>query len=80
MIINVQFQNKQTCAFSGRPYSYLCTIRNVAVGDIVIAPTQRGSSEARVCAVNIPMAAVAPPVRPLLKTITERKDESADGK
>lgn len=78
-IVSVQYRNrynKKTEEYSGRQYSYYCTIP-VTVGDKVIAPTAKGASEAKVCAVGISPAALDKSVLAVLKTITERVEEGA---
>jgi len=79
VIVSVQFRNqynKKAEEYSGRQYSYYCSIP-VAVGDKVLAPTAKGVSEAKICAVDISPAALEKNVLAILKTITERAGEGA---
>ena len=80
MIINVQFKDKKYGIFTGSKYSYRCDIPGVQVGDILIAPTVRGDSEVRVCAIQVPESSIRTNILPLLKTITKRKEDVTDGK
>lgn len=75
MIISVQFKSKKTGEYDGRPYSFYCDIEDVQIGDLVKAPTTRGTVDARVFAVNVPRGAVDVDLLSMLKTITERADE-----
>ena len=75
MIISVQFKNKRTGEYGGRPFSYRCDLEDLQIGDLVIAPTTRGPGEARVYATDIPEEAIDPEVLRILKTITERSEE-----
>lgn len=75
MIINVIFKNKKSGAFYGNTYSYRCSIEDVQVGDIVIAPTANGDGEVKVVAVDVPESKVDERILPRLKTITKRKED-----
>lgn len=76
MIINVNYKNKGSGEYSKRGYSYFCTIPDIKVGDIVIAPTARGENVARVAAVGVPESKIDERVLPLLKTIERRWEDS----
>ena len=75
MIISVQFKNKKTGEYEGRAYAFYCDIEDLQIGDIVKAPTTRGSVDARVFAVNVMEAAIDKDLLAMLKTITERAGE-----
>lgn len=75
MIISVQFKNKKTGEYEGHAYSFYCDIEDLQIGDIVKAPTTRGSVDARVFAVNVMEAAIDKDLLSMLKTITERAGE-----
>lgn len=75
MIISVQFKSKKTGEYGGNPYSFRCDLEDVQIGDIVKAPTVRGTVDARVSAVNIQEEAVNTELLAMLKTVTERADE-----
>ena len=75
MIVSVQFKSKKTGDFEGRAYSFYCDIEDIQIGDLVMAPTTRGTVEARVSAVDVPKEAVDAELLAMLKTITERADE-----
>ena len=71
-IVTVQYQDKDNPdEYRGREYAYLTDI-DLAAGDIVIAPTWRGDSVARVSAANVPESKVDERIMPLLKTITAK--------
>lgn len=78
MIINVKFKNKFSGEFDGNSYSYFCDINDVKIGDVVIAPTVHGESEALVCRVNVAESSVKRSILPLLKTIEKRKEVCTD--
>lgn len=70
-IIAVKYEDKfipQT--FGGKSYSYF-TIIKLNEGDIVKAPTQNGTSIARVSRVNIPEDEIKD-IKPYMKTITKK--------
>ena len=75
MIVSVQFKSKKTGDCEGRAYSFYCDIEDIQIGDLVMAPTTRGTVEARVSAVDVPKEAVDAELLAMLKTITERADE-----
>ena len=79
MIVNVKYRDSMTGEFFGRSYSYLCDIPDVQPGDIVIAPTFKGDSDAQIVEVDVPESRVDERVLPLLKTITRRKEDTDDG-
>lgn len=68
-IVGVKYRNDQG-NFSGRAYTYFCELP-VAVGDIVSAPTSRGTSAAVIAEVDIPENRVDKSILSKLKTITE---------
>lgn len=79
MIINVQFKDKKNEIFTGQKYSYRCEIPGCKVGDILIAPTAKGDREVRVCAIRVPESSIRANILPLLKTITNRKENVPNG-
>ena len=70
MIVSVNYRDSKTGQFRGRAYSYLCDIPDIQPGDKVIAPTATGENEA-----VIVESRVDERIMPLLKTITQRKEE-----
>lgn len=74
MYVNVQFRNRKTGEFSGHAYSFVCNIAGIAEGDVVIAPTAYGDSEAKIVAANVPESMIDAHIFPLLKEITQRKE------
>lgn len=68
-IVGVNYKNKYSGEYDGRVYSYYCEL-DAKVGDIVIAPTAKGDSVARISEVNVPESRISDVVKPLLKTIT----------
>ena len=76
MIISVQYRNDETHEFTGRGYNYYCGIP-VDVGDIVIAPTSKGSSIARVYEIDVPESNVDERILPKLKTISSLAEQEA---
>lgn len=79
MIVNVKYRDSLTGEYFGRSYSYFCDIPDVQTGDIVIAPTFKGDTEAQIVEVDVPESKVDERVLPLLKTITRRKEDADDG-
>lgn len=77
MIIGVQF-----CGENGEPrgrtYHYLCDIPEVRVGDRVIAPTARGDNDAVISEINVPEWRVDSRIMPILKAVTQRKEETSN--
>ena len=67
-IVQVQFKNRYTGAYSGNAYTYFADVP-VQVGDIVRVPTNFGDSEAKVCRVDVPESEI--PTWMDLKHITE---------
>ncbi len=68
-IVSVNYKNKQTGDFDGRAYSYYCEL-DAKVGDIVVAPTAKGDSVARISEVNVPKSRIDERIIPIMKTIT----------
>lgn len=75
MIVSVQFKSKKTGVYDGPAYSFYCDIEDVQIGDLVKAPTTRGTVDARVYAVDVPVESVDTELLAMLKTITDRADE-----
>lgn len=73
-IVGVTFKSDKSGEFEGRTYSYYCDIP-VVVGDIVVAPTSRGETVARVCEVDVPLSKVDMRIKPLMKTISTLADK-----
>jgi len=70
-IIGVKYEDKFIPrTFGGKSYSYFTEIK-VSVGDIVKAPTQNGTSIARVSKINVPDNEIQE-IRPYMKTITKK--------
>lgn len=67
-IVQVQFKNRFSGAYSGNAYTYYAD-NPVQVGDIVKVPNKFGDSEAKVCRIDIPESEVPPYME--LKHITE---------
>lgn len=75
-IISVKYEDKyMPKTFSGKAYSYYTNI-NVNVGDIVIAPTLYGVSNALVTNVNVPEEKISL-FKDKLKTIAIKIDKTA---
>lgn len=74
-IVGVNFKNSYTDEYYGRTYNYFCDIP-VVLGDIVIAPTAKGESEAMVVAVEVHPASIDPHILEVLKTITTLAPEA----
>lgn len=72
MYVEVQYKRKGG-EYSGQVYTYACAIP-VNVGEIVLAPTARGDTPAKVVSVSIPYEEINPKYRDSLRTIT-RKEE-----
>lgn len=75
MIVNVNYKSKDG-RFGGRAYSYFCDIPDAREGDVVMAPTARGESEAVIVETHVAESRVAEHVLPLLKTIIRRKEDT----
>lgn len=70
-IIGVKYEDKFIPrTFGGKSYSYFTEIK-VSVGDIVKAPTQNGTSIARVSKINVPYNEIQE-IKPYMKTITKK--------
>lgn len=70
-IIGVKYEDKFIPrTFGGKSYSYFTEIK-VTVGDIVEAPTQYGTSIARISRVNVPENEIQD-IKPYMKTITKK--------
>lgn len=68
-LVQVRFRNRYGEGYGGAAYTYIADTP-LSVGDIVTVPTRFGSSEARVCRVNVPEAEVEH-FRDKLKSITD---------
>ena len=68
-ICQVQFKRRFGGGYTDNKYAYIADVP-VAVGDLVNVPTKHGTSEARVCEVDIPESAI-PSWCGELKHITE---------
>ena len=77
MIINISYRKDNGEYGIGR-YSYLCELPEIAVGDIVVAPTTHGSRPAKVVEIDVPESRVDERVLPLLKEITDYCEEDAE--
>jgi hypothetical protein len=71
-IINITYR-KDSGEYSLGRYSYFCEIPDVAVGDIVIAPTSDGDSAAKVVEIDVPESRIDERIMPRLKTIAQRE-------
>lgn len=78
MIVAINYKNKSG-HFGGRTYNYFCDVPGIQVGDIVIAPTATGESEAAITEINVPESRIDERIMPLLKTITKRKEDLDNG-
>ena len=75
-IVSVQYESSEKPGeYRGREYSYFSVIPDLAVGDIVIAPTAKGESMAKVSAIDVPESKVDERILPFLKTIEKRVDD-----
>jgi len=74
-LVSVEYQDKKTGEFGGRAYTYYSEL-DVKVGDLVVAPTSRGGSVARICEADVPLSRVDERIEPLLKTITHYAETS----
>lgn len=75
MIINISYR-KDSGEYGIGKYSYLCEIPDVAVGDVVIAPTSKGDRAAKVVEVDVPESRIDERILPKLKTITAREENN----
>lgn len=76
-IVGVKFQSKFTPGeFVGREYNYFSAIK-LAVGDIVVVPTQNSEGIAKVVSVDVPESKIDERIMPLLKTIETKFDLEA---
>jgi hypothetical protein len=71
-IINITYR-KDSGEYSLGRYSYYCEIPDIAVDDIVIAPTSKGDRAAKVVEINVPESRIDERIMPRLKTITQRE-------
>lgn len=72
MYVEVAFKRKNG-TFSGAAYTYNCTIP-VKTGDMVLAPTTRGETPAKVVGIGVPFDEINPAYRDNLSTITKRME------
>ena len=68
-IIGVNFKSKNSAEFSSKTYNYFCDL-DVRVGDLVMVPTAKGDSLARICEVDVPESRIDERILPIMKTIT----------
>lgn len=79
MIVNVELRKSGENEYGGKEYSYVTELP-LSVGDIVIAPTFKGLSYARVSRVNIDPESIDPAWRDRLREICDyapQPDEKA---
>lgn len=70
-IISVKYEDKFIPrTFGGKSYSYFTNLQ-LNIGDIVEAPTQYGTSIARISRINIPYEEIQQ-IKPYMKTITKK--------
>lgn len=80
MIVNVELRKSGDNEYGGREYSYVTELP-LSVGDIVIAPTFKGLSYARVSRVNLDPESIDPAWRERLREICDyapQPDEKAE--
>lgn len=80
MIVNVELRKTGDNEYGGREYSYVTELP-LSVGDIVIAPTFKGPSYARVSRVNLDPESIDPAWRDRLREICDyapQPDEKAE--
>ena len=70
MIVNVELRKTGDNEYGGREYSYVTELP-LSVGDIVIAPTFKGLSYARVSRVNVDPENIDPAWRDRLREICD---------
>lgn len=73
-IVGVYYKNKYSGEFDGRTYNYFCEL-DATVGDIVVAPTAKGDSVARIAEVDVPESRIDERILPIMKTITAFAEE-----
>jgi hypothetical protein len=69
--VNYEDERNET-GFTWNSYTYIDGTDGLILGDLVIAPTSKGESVARVCAINVPDSQIDERIMPLLKTITTK--------
>ena len=80
MIVNVELRKSGANEFGGKEYSYVTELP-LSAGDIVIAPTFKGLSYARVSRVNVDPESIDPAWRNRLREICDyapMPDEKAE--
>ena len=80
MIVNVELRKSGDNEYGGKEYSYVTELP-LSVGDIVIAPTFKGLSYARVSRVNVDPESIDPAWRDRLREICDyapQLDEKAE--
>lgn len=78
MIIGVNFIDQRSGDFGTREYNYNCILKDVKVGDYVVAPSANGDAVVRVCSIDVPEGKIDERIFPKLKTITEYATETED--
>lgn len=72
MIIKIAYR-RDSGEYSIGKYSYYCDIPDIAVGDVVIAPTSKGDRAAKVVEIDVPESKVDERYLGKLETIEERE-------
>lgn len=80
MIVSINYKDRQGDGYDSRKYSYFCSIKDIRVGDKVVAPTYKGDRGAIVVEADVPLYTIDPDIIPKLRTITKRQEVAADGK
>ncbi len=71
-IVAVQFQSRTNPEeFTGREYTYYSDVE-LAVGDVIFAPTKNGTGVVRVCRTDVRDSEIDERVMPYMRTIEEK--------
>ena len=77
MYVEVNFK-RANGDYGGPVYTYNCTIPHIKTGDLVIAPTFKGDTPAKIVGIGISYDEINPRFRDNLRTITERQEYDPD--
>ena len=75
--VTVQYQKPETSTYVGRAYTYRTSLP-LREGDLVIAPTYKGDSPARVFEADVPESRVDPAWADKIREITRYQEDEVE--